>query len=48
MDREQEGDNGTKGERSIETYTLPCVKLRQPVEICCMMQGAQIWCSVTT
>ena len=30
------------------TYALPDVKLEYPVEIYCVMQGAQTWCSVTT
>ena len=29
------------------SYITSC-KVRQPVEICSMMQGAQTWCSVTT
>ena len=41
-----EGEGETNSESSTETNTLPYVK--QSVGICCMMQGAQIWYSVTT
>ena len=34
-------------ESSTETYTLPGVN-RQPMGGCCITQGAQTWCSVTT
>ena len=27
--------------------SITICKIRQPVEICCMTEGAQIWCSVT-
>ena len=29
-------------ERNMEPYTLPCVRYRQSVGICCMTQGTQI------
>ena len=48
IDTVREGEGGKNGESSFETYTLPYVKLDSPVEMCCMLQGAQIRCSVTT
>ena len=43
-----EGEGGKNGENSFETCTLPYVKLDRAMEMCCMLQGAQIRCSVTT
>ena len=43
-----EGEGGKNGENSFETCTLPYVKLDCAMEMCCMLQGAQIRCSVTT
>ena len=40
---------GKEREGQIETVALKHIHLnRQPVGICCMTQGAQTWCSVTT
>ena len=41
VDTEGEGQGGTNGENSTETYTLPYV-IQIASEIYCMTQGAQI------
>ena len=48
VDTVGEGEGGKNGENSFETCTLPYVKLDSTVEMCCMLQGAQIRCSVTS
>ena len=46
--QQREARGGMNWESSIETYTLPYVKLECQWKVYCMMPGAQIWCSVTT
>ena len=47
VDTVEEGENGTNGESSTETYITVC-KIRQPVRIYNMTQEAQIQCPVIT
>ena len=42
LDTVGKGKSGTNWESSTETYYITTYKIRQPVEICYMMQGAQI------
>ena len=38
---ERAGEGEIYGKSNMETFTTRCKKIRQPVEICCMTQGAQ-------
>ena len=43
-----EGKRGWNKLRAAWKHTHCSMENRQPVGICCMMWGAQTWCSVTT
>ena len=47
LDSVGEGEGGMIGENSIETCILPYVN-RSPVQVWCMRQGAQDWCTGMT
>ena len=48
LDSMGEGEGGMIGENSIETCVLSYVKTRLPVQVQCMRQGAQGWCTGMT